>query len=355
MSSPRRWLGFALMLLSAGCGAVAPPVPLEEDSPEEVAAPSEAASASGAPAEVAVDANLPPYEAVDGIEGRITTVGSDTMNNLLALWVEGFKRRYPRVEFEVEAKGSSTAVPALIAGASTFGPMSRDLKPKETDDFQAKFGYKPTQIATSIDMLAVFVNKDNPLKSLSLPQVDAIFSKTRKLGYAQDITNWGELALGDAWADRAISLYGRNAASGTYGYFKDHVLGGGDFKDAVKEQPGSSSVVQAVGSDAGAIGYSGIGFRTADVRALPLSAEDGEEPVVAEPANAFSGRYPLARYLWLTLNYKPGSELPPLEREFVKYVLSRDGQQQVIEDGYLPLPAAKAAEMLDQLGIQTSS
>jgi phosphate transport system substrate-binding protein len=329
-----------------GCGAcIAPPVPLSDESIEQQATQT----SQQASVEAALDPQLPGYEPVERLSGRITTVGSDTMNNLVALWVEGFKRFYPAVEFEVEAKGSSTAIPALIAGASTFGPMSRDPKPGEIDDFQAKFGYKPTLVPTCIDMLAVYVHRQNPIRSLTLPQVDAIFSQSRKLGYARDLTKWGELGLSDSWSDRTISLYGRNAASGTYGYFKDHVLAGGDFKDTVKEQPGSSSVVQAVGSELGAIGYSGIGYRTVDVRAVPLARQEGEPAV--EPSPATAGEYPLARYLWLALNHQPGRPLGTLEREFIRFLLSREGQTLVLEDGYLPLPAEKAAQARQQVGI----
>src|SRR4029077_13154693 len=234
--------------------ALALPVPAQEKpATEKKSAP------------VKVDPKLPDYKPVGGVSGNMKSVGSDTMNNLMALWAEGFHKHYPNVEVAVEGKGSTTAPPALIAGTAHFGPMSRPMKQAEIDKFEEKFGYKPTGLATSIDMLAVYVHKDNPIKSLTLPQLDAIFSKTRKAGYAKDITTWGDLGLEGEWADKPISLYGRNSASGTYGFFKEHVLLNGDFKDSVKEQPGSSSVVQGVASDRYAIGYSGIGYKTADV------------------------------------------------------------------------------------------
>lgn len=335
-----------------GClPSVAPPVPLSDESIERSAIEFDSPASAQSQAEVSLDPGLPNYEPVDQLSGRITSVGSDTMNNLVQLWVEGFMKFYPEVEFEVEGKGSSTAMPALIAGAANIGPMSRDPKQGEIDDFQTKFGYPPTPIASAIDMLAIYVNKENPLPAISLPQVDAIFSKTRRLGYPQPVNTWGELGLIGPWADRAISLYGRNSASGTYGYFKDHALGGGDFRDAVKEQPGSSSVVQAVGSDLGAIGYSGSGYQTSDVRAVPVSDEVDEPAIPAEAEFAYDGTYPLARHLWLTVNYRPESQLDPLTREFIKFVLSRQGQQRVVEDGYLPLPAATAKQALQSIGI----
>ncbi len=305
-------------------------------------------------AEIPVDQLLPGYVPETSVQGSLKSIGSDTMNNEMALWAESFRRFHPGVKVEVEGKGSSTAPPALIAGTSNLGPMSRKMKSKEIDAFDKKFGYKPTQLRTSIDMLAVYVHKDNPLVGLTLQQVDAIFSKTRKGGYPKNIRTWGDLGLTGEWQHKPISIYGRNSASGTYGYFKKHALFKGDYKDEVKEQPGSSSVVQGVASDKYGIGYSGIGYKTSDVRVVPLSSEVGKdvEFVPALPANAYSGDYPLARFLYLSVNYKPGSRLDDLRREFIRFVFSRQGQEIVIQDGYLPIPAAVARQELQTVNIQ---
>lgn len=302
-------------------------------------------------AQVEVDPKLPTYQAAQGVSGSLKSLGSDTMNNEMTLWAEGFMAIYPNVQIEIEGKGSSTAPPALIAGTAQFGPMSRTMKAKEEDDFEKRYGYKPTGLPTSIDMLAVYVHKDNPIKGLTLQQVDAIFSKNRLGGHARDIRTWGDLGLTGAWASRPISLYGRNAASGTYGYFKEVALFGGDYKDAVKEQPGSSSVIQGVATDKYAIGYSGIGYKTADVRVVPLALDANAAFVDATPDTAYSGEYPLARFLYLYVNYRPGSQLDPLRREFIKYVYSNQGQRDVIKDGYLPVPATIARETLESVGI----
>lgn len=301
---------------------------------------------------VKVDPDLPAYKPVQGISGTLKSIGSDTMNNEMTLWAEGFQRFYPNVKIEIEGKGSSTAPPALVSGTAQFGPMSRPMKDEEIAAFEGRYGYKPVGLATSIDMLAIYVNKDNPVQGLTLPQIDAIFSKTRKGGFPRDITSWGDVGLTGAWARRPISLYGRNSASGTYGYLKEHALFKGDYKDSVKEQPGSSSVVQACASDRYAIGYSGIGYKTADVRAVPLTAEEGEPLVEATPENAYTGEYPLARFLFAYTNYKPGSQLDPLRREFIKYIFSKQGQQDVVKDGYYPVPAAIAQEQLKSVGIE---
>ncbi len=321
-------------------------------APATKAAAAETKSAPKKGGSVALDKNLPVYRKSSAeVSGTIKSVGSDTMNNLMTLWAEGFKKLYPNVQIEIEGKGSSTAPAALIEGTANFGPMSRPMKSKEIDDFEAKFGYKPTEVPTSLDMLAVYVHKDNPLKSLTMQQVDAIFSKTRKGGYESDITTWGELGLTGDWATKPISLYGRNSASGTYGYFKEHALFNGDYKSEVKEQPGSSSVVQGVASDKYAIGYSGIGYITSDVRAVPLAGKGQKTPIPAESQYAYSGEYPLARFLYVYINHQPGGQLDPLRREFVRYMMSQEGQRDVVNDGYLPVTAKIAEKTLKSVGL----
>jgi phosphate transport system substrate-binding protein len=315
-----------------------------------VAAVGFAASAGLADA-IKVDAGLSAYSPVKGVSGSLKSVGSDTLNNVMTLWAEGFHKHYPGVQIEIEGKGSTSAPPALTAGTSQFGPMSREMKAKELDEFEKKFGYKPTALATSIDMLAVYVHKDNPIKGLSFQQVDAIFSKGRKGGFEKDIRTWGDLGLTGEWADKPISLYGRNSTSGTYGYFKEHALFGGDYKDSVKEQAGSSTVVQGVATDKYAIGYSGIGYKTADVRAVPLCKKTGEAFVEALPDNGYSGDYPMSRFLFVYVNLKPGTQLDPVRKEFVLYMLSRQGQEDVARADFLPLPAAVAKEQLAKVGL----
>lgn len=296
-----------------------------------------------------VDPKLPTYAPRHRPQGNLSSVGSDTMNNLMTLWAEEFRKLHPGVRIQVEGKGSSTAPPALIAGTAQLGPMSRQMKDSEIDAVVAKYGFEPTEIKTALDVLAVYVHKDNPLKSLSLPEVDAIFSKTRRLGFPKDITLWGQLGLTGEWARKPISLYGRNSASGTYGYFKEQALGGGDFKDQVKEQPGSASVVQGVSEDPYGIGYSGIGYMTSGVRPVPLAAKVGAPAYEANYENALNHKYPLARYLYVYVVQDPRKPMDPLVEEFLRFVLSRKGQEVVIKDGYLPLPASVVDEELAKL------
>lgn len=300
---------------------------------------------------VKVDPALPTYQKASGVSGNFTSVGSDTLNNLMTLWAETYKRNYPNVNIQIQGAGSSTAPPALIEGAANFGPMSRLMNAKEIEAFEKKFGYKPTPVPAAIDALAVYVNKDNPIPGLSIPQVDAIMSATRKCGGKEDITRWGQVGMSGEWANRPIALYGRNSVSGTYGYFKERALCKGDFKRNVAEQPGSASVVQSVTGQIGAVGYSGIGYKTSGVRALPLAAKDGQPFVEPDATHAIDGTYPLARVLYFYVNKRPNQPLPPLEREFVKLVLSKQGQEVVIKDGFVPMPAAMAAKALADLGI----
>ena len=303
-----------------------------------------AQSAAPAAAEVVtVDAKLPGYAVTSGVSGNLNSVGSDTLNNLMTFWSEGFKAKYPNVNIQVEGKGSGTAPVALTSGAAQVGPMSREMKSSEVAGFAAKFGHKPTKIAVAIDSLAVFVHKDNPVSGLSMSQIDGIFSSTRKRG-GQDLATWGDAKLTGAFAGKTISVFGRNSASGTYGFFKETALKNGDYKSSVKEQPGSSSVVQGVASDLGAIGYSGIGYKTSGVRALALAANEGEAFVEANYANCLNGTYPLARYLYVYVNKAPSKDMDKLTSEFITFVLSKQGQEITIKDGYYPLPADVSSE-----------
>lgn len=298
---------------------------------------------------VKVDAAIPSYSKTSGVSGSVSSIGSDTLNNLMTLWAEGFRKQYPNVRIQIEGKGSSTAPPALIQGTAQLGPMSRVMKADEIDGFEKKYGYKPTPVRLAVDALAVYVNKDNPLQQLTMQEVDALFSKGRACG-GKAIANWGQTGLKDGnWASKPVSLYGRNSASGTYGFFKEHALCKGDYKDTVKEQPGSASVVQGVTEDKFAVGYSGIGYRTSGVKPLKLAAKKGGQYYGTDSADVYSGNYPLSRYLYVYVNKAPNKPLDPLVREFLKFALSKEGQEVVVKDGYLPIPAKVAGEELAKI------
>ena len=297
---------------------------------------------------VKVDPAIDGYKRVSGISGNLNSIGSDTLNNLMTYWAEGYKKNYPNVNIQIEGKGSTTAPPALIEGTAQLGPMSREMRATEVDRFEAKYGYKPSRIRVALDGLAVYVNKDNPIEKLTFKQLDAIFSSTRKRGGA-DAKTWGDVGLTGAWAGKPISIFGRNSASGTYGYFKEHALQNGDYKSSVKEQPGSSSVVQGVAEDKYSIGYSGVGYTTSGVKTVKLTEKDGGEFYGESYDNVLSGKYPLSRFLNVYVNKAPGKPLDPLVKEFLSFVLSKEGQEIVVKDGFFPLTSKVVSEELAKL------
>lgn len=298
-----------------------------------------------------VDENLPNYERVSGISGNLSSVGSDTLNNLMTLWAEEFANFYPNINIQIQGAGTSTAPPALVEGTSNFGPMSRPMRDSEQRAFEDRYGYAPTIVPVAIDMVAVYVNKDNPIEGLSIPEVDAIFSATRACGYDSEIASWGDAGMTGGWANREITIYGRNSVSGTYGYFRENALCGGDFKDAVNEQPGSSAVVRGVEQTLGGIGYSGIGYATSGVRAIPLTREVGGQLFEPNADNAATGDFPLARFLYVAANQHPNDGWNPLEKEFFRMVLAKEGQEVVNRDGYVPLSAAASSRFMSEMNL----
>ena len=298
-----------------------------------------------------VDPEIPAYERVSGVSGNVTSIGSDTLNNLMTLWAEEYAKFYPNVNIQIQGAGSSTAPTALTEGTANFGPMSRAMRDSEIQAFENRYGYKPTAIPVAVDLLAVYVNKDNPIEGMTLEQVDAVFSVGRRCGADAEITRWGQLGLGGQWANRDFTLYSRNAVSGTYGYFKNNALCGGDFKPSINEQPGSASVVQGVSESINGIGYSGIGYVTSGVRAIPLSRAAGEPFAEPNGTNASNGSYPLARFLYVYVNKHPNRPMNALEREFIRMVVSKEGQEVVARDGYVPLPKAVTDQVLRDIGV----
>lgn len=311
-----------------------------------------AAGVATANALAAVDPAIKPYVKTSGVSGNLSSVGSDTLANLMTLWAEAYKKEYPSVNIQIQAAGSSTAPPALTEGTANLGPMSRKMKDGELSAFEQKHGYKPTAIPVAVDALAVFVHKDNPIKGLTMAQVDAIFSVTRLCGAKADAKTWADVGVTGDLANKPIQLFGRNSVSGTYGYFKEEALCKGDFKANVNEQPGSASVVSSISSSLNGIGYSGIGYKTSSVRTVPLAKKDGGEFVEDNETNALNGTYPLSRFLYVYVNKAPNKPLAPLEAEFVKLVLSRQGQEVVMKDGYIPLPSRVVSKALADLGLQ---
>lgn len=282
--------------------------------------------------------DYPRYQRRSGISGSVNSVGSDTLNNLMALWAESFRRRYPSVNFQVEGKGSSTAPPALTEGVAQIGPMSRLMTKDELDAFRRKMGFLPTPVPVALDALAIYVHHQNPLISISLPELDAVFSATRRGGLSHRVATWTDLGVAGELGRYPISLYGRNSASGTYGFFKAAALFDGDFQARVKELPGSAAVVLSISQDPAGLGYAGIGYRSEGVRALHV-AQDREFPPVAPVAHrVIRGDYPLGRALYVYIVKPPSENLPAVVEELIRFILSYEGQRIVVKSGYIPLP-----------------
>ena len=288
---------------------------------------------------MAVDERLPSYESGAEVSGKIRIVGSDTLVNFVTMWSREFEAAHPGVEFDIEGRGSATGPPALIAGEADVAPMSRAMNESEIADFTAAHGYPPTEIRVGVDGLGVFVHADNPIDQLTLPQVDAIFSKTRELGYERSIDSWGQLAQIGEWKDAGIQKYGRDELSGTRGFFQATALSGGDFADDVTGLPGSAAVIHKVSLDPFAIGYAGISYRMPGVKAVAI-ARGPEGPYYSwGTARFFSSDHPLARIVNVYVNKAPDQDLDPALREFLIFALSRNGQELVLKDGYVPIPA----------------
>jgi phosphate transport system substrate-binding protein len=296
-------------------------------------------------------ASLPKYQKVAGVSGNLSSVGSDTLSGMTTLWLEEFKSLYPNVNAQIQASGSATAPPALAEGTAQFGPMSRAMRMREVEAFEREHGYKPTALRVAIDAIGVFVHMDNPVKGLNFKQLDSLFSSTMRCGARQPIHSWAQLGIKASWGQRSVQLFGRNSVSGTYGYFKKNALCGGDFNRSVNEQPGSASVVQAVSSSIHSIGYSGIGYRVSGTRLLPV-AKEGNHYIDPSDENVLSGAYPLSRYLYIYVNKNPSRSLEPIEEAYIRFIFSREGQNIVQSDGYVPVSYEFAQNELNKVGLE---
>lgn len=284
-------------------------------------------------ASVVANPNDYDYRSVPGVHGTLTSVGSETLAGLMTIWAQRFQELYPHVKFQIQASGSSTALPALIQGTSNIGPMSRKPNTREIAQFSRVYGYSPTTMIVAIDAVALYVANNNPLTRLTLVEVDSLFSATRLCGGAKNLISWQDVGVETYGEARKIQLYGRNSASGTYDLFKSQALCNGDFLKSVNEMPSSSSVVQSVASSVGAIGYAALGHQSMNVRTLALSA-DGENYINATANNLRTGAYPFTRFLYIIVNQSPNSPLSVLEHTFLMFVMSPEGQEIVADSGY---------------------
>jgi phosphate transport system substrate-binding protein len=291
-----------------------------------------------AAARLRADPRTPEYQKIDRLAGKIRSNGSSTLSNLLNRWATDFKLIYPEVEIEVSGGGSGAALPALLEGRAELAPVSRAMKKDEIAKFQAKFGYEPTQLIVGLDALAVYVNKNNPLKQLSLKQLDAIYSITRKRG-GEPIKFWGQLGLDGEWRDREIVLKGPSPAMGMHSVFREMALEGGDFRYDLRGEPVATSIVQGVGATDAAIGFASYFYDTKRARALAIGANDNGPFYEPTHANCVSGAYPMTRFLYIYVNKPPGKPLNALAAHFLAFACSKQGQETAARDGNYPLTA----------------
>lgn len=288
------------------------------------------------------------YERRSGVAGKVVAVGSDTMANMMLLWAEEFEKIYPQANIEIDVTGSSTAPPALAEGVANIGVMSRAMKDSEIRRFEKNYGYPPTVLRVAIDAIAIFVEESNPLNGLTLKQIDGIFSSTHYCGGRENIAKWAQLGVNFSQPHTPMQLFGRNSISGTHASFKLNALCDGDFKNTVNEQPGSASVVFSVASHQGAIGYAPVGYKMAGAKVLSVGT-DADSLIPLNPDTVSSGRYPFSRYLYLIVNKSPSQPFRSVEIEFLKFVLSKEGQDMVAKDGYFAVSEAIVNRQLNLL------
>ena len=330
-----------------------------------ITAPSVRAEQGGPFAALTVDEGLAPYSPQAQVSGGLKIQGSDTMSPLMTRLAAEFQRRQPQVTMNVKGGGSTKAVaefleppqiPARIIlkeeRTNHFPLMatSRELLDSEIKQFVAQHGYEPLAIPVAVDAVALYVHKDNPLPGLTLDQVDAIFSTTRKRGHKTEIKQWGQLGLGNGWEKAEIQLYGRDRKSGTRAFFQEHVLAGGEFAQKLQEQPGAASVILSLSRDQLGIGYSGFGLQTSTVRMVPLAENEGMPFITASSGTVADQTYPLHRILYLYLDKSPKSSLPPAAQEFLMFITSRVGQEAVVRAGFFPLPMSQVTKSFVSLG-----
>jgi phosphate transport system substrate-binding protein len=328
----RQSLAFSTLLLLATATGCTAPLYIHGAGANDIPEKPDAT-----PARLSSD-GLPLYIPVANLSGKITSVGESTTTNLVARAATEFRRTYPGVSFQATAGLTSIGPPALLADRENIVPMSRPLTPDEIGAFEKKYGYPPTEIKVAADALAIYVEKRNPLSGLTLKQLDGIFSQTQRRG-AGSIETWGQAGLTGQWADRPITLYGYGRGDGVNQIFRQQVMEGGDYRVSMRFEPAGSSIVQGVAADPEAIGCASMFFAAKRVRAVPIAGSDGQ--FYAPTAENVRGqKYPLSRFHYIYVNKPPRQPLKGPAVEFVRFLLSHEGQQIVAADGNIPLDAA---------------
>lgn len=289
------------------------------------------------------------YAPPKALEGELTLVGSDSMEPLVILWFDAFQKFHPQAHLKAISKGSATAPPALAEGRCAVGPMSRAMEAEEEAKVEAALGAKPMRLLVAYDALAIWVNRANPIQRLTLEQLDAIFSATKKRGWELPMDTWGDLGLRGAWRKRGIQPFGRDPLSGTRAFFKEKVLQKGEFSPRCKVGGDQWAVVEAPGKNAAGISYGPLNYAEPIVRQVPLSPGCGKPGVLPTRENIAKGSYPLTRALSLYLAQGPKAPSPELAKEFLRFVLSKEGQDLVTAYGAVPVAQELAESQLQGL------
>jgi phosphate transport system substrate-binding protein len=314
-----------------------------------------------------VDPSIPswtPGEVKSEPEEEVNLVGADIMDEITLGWIKLYRKAYPKLSVTMEAKASGTGGPALTEGRSHMAPIGRELMPAEEKAFEDKFGYKPLAIRVATGSVGslgktatsvIFVDKDNPIKGLTLSELDAIYSKSRKRGHA-DITTWGQLGLTGEWANRPIHLYGLKPVNGIEQFVKNVVLLGGEYKDNIQYTKGKgfthafSVAAEDMATNKGGLTYALLSNVTPNIKVVPLAEKEGQPFLHPTVENVYTHKYPLSRYVYIYINKKPGQPLEPKIKEFLKAVLSRAGQDVVAKEGvFIPLTPEVVKEELQKL------
>lgn len=298
-----------------------------------------------------LDPNLPIYRPVDQLKGELKLGGSNTLSHVAAVWIASFQEFYPDAKITIEVNGSLAAIDDVKAGKTDLGLLSRRVRDDEIESFRETFGYPPTVLTPCLERTAIYVHKDNPIKGLTLAQLDAIYSTDRKRGAAEPCRQWGQLGLSGEWAAQPIVLHGRTAETGSQVFLQEAVLLGGAMREDIQNHVSNVDMVKEIAKNPAAIGFAGITYGIPEVRAVPLALAEGEDFVAVDSPEADRGAYPLVRRLQLVVKRDPAQELRPIEREFIKYIFSTQGQEDVVKAGFQAIPAQPAHVALDAVGL----
>jgi phosphate transport system substrate-binding protein len=282
----------------------------------------------------AVDADKPPAP----VQGRLAVTGSVTLSNLMTYWTQAFSGRNPLVTVTIAYPGGAASIGALINGIADIALTRTPISSKQKEAFEARFGYAPHEILLVMDAVAVYVNDANPLASIALQDLDAVYSSTYRCGKPQPIHTWGALGVKGAMAQQPISVYGLTVTTGTNSLFRETALCGGDFIKDFQALPGPAAVVNALISDDTGIGFSSSSMTSSGIHMLAIAPHKGALAIAPTPDAIRSGQYPISRTLGIAINQSSNQSLSPVLQAFIKFVLSPDGQSIATKAGYVSLP-----------------